>query len=105
MYNNEYKFRIVNLSKPFVIGATGKTKPFCYVEYAFDTHYATRLMDASQGGGGIFLERHPFKQIIIPKNSHSSGHMLFARRQSPTVFNVISVQIPFGYAIIVEPNA
>ncbi len=54
---------------------------------------------------GIFLETHNFTQIMSPMTPDSGGFITLGRWNNKGQLELIGVQVPFGYSIIVEKGA
>jgi hypothetical protein len=66
--------------------------------------------DTDPGGSGLFIERHEFIQAITPINRDCGGFVILGRElktwQGRKVgLELISVQVPFGFTLLVEPWA
>jgi len=63
-----------------------------------------------QGGSGLFIERHEFIQAITPINPDCGGFVILGQELKTWTgrkvgLELIGVQIPFGYTLLVEPWA
>lgn len=75
---------------------------FRLVKYKYEPGYAE--FQTGEHGGGCFLERHSFAQIITPLSPHCSGFVMLAQQHPrlPNKFVLIAVEIPFGSTLIVR---
>lgn len=55
-------------------------------------------------GSGIFIEKHEFIQAITPLNSSCGGYIILGSENGDSL-ELIALQIPFGYTLLVEPWA
>ena len=92
--------RLVKNDKPFKI-THAKEDPMDVVTYHFGSNYATTIV---QKGVGLFLETHDFTQIMSPITKDSGGFISLARWQGETL-QLIGVEVPYGYSIIVDRGA
>lgn len=53
----------------------------------------------------MFIERHEFIQAITPMNTNCSGFVILGRINESNVLELITIIIPFGYTLLVEPWA
>lgn len=99
---SSFKARLVENQIPFQI--TGKRLPdkdhYRVVTYLYEPEYAAWQV---QHGSGLFLEKHRFSQMITPISTNSSGFVALAKTNGePNELELIGVQIPFGYTLIIE---
>lgn len=101
---SSFKARLVNNQIPFQI--TKKELPskddYRLVTYLYEPLYADWQI---QNGSGLFLERHRFSQTITPLTVDAKGYVVLARtNQSPDELELIGVQIPYGYTLVIEED-
>ncbi len=99
---SSFKARLVDNQTPFQI--TQKPLPskdeYRLVTYLYEPLYADWQ---TEKGSGHFLEKHQFSQIITPITSNSTGYVVLARRnEAPDEIELIGIQIPYGYTLIIE---
>lgn len=99
-----FKARLVANDVPFQI--TTERLPvddeYCAVSYHYDEGYADRQV---KQGGGLFLEFHQFAQTITPLRRESSGFVTLAKwDETHTHLELIAIQIPYGYTLIIEKD-
>lgn len=102
---SSFKVRLVNNQVPFRI--TTKELPskdeYRLVSYLYESHYADWQFEK---GSGHFLEQHKFSQTMTPITPDSAGFIVLARtNEIPDELELIGVQIPFGYTLVVEDGA
>lgn len=99
---SSFKARLVNHSLPFRITKT-KLPPkdeYRLITYLYESLYADWQV---KNGSGHFLEKHRFSQTITPLTPHSSGFVVLARiNENLDALELIGVQIPYGYTLIIE---
>jgi hypothetical protein len=94
--------RMVKNDQPFSI-VKEKEDPMEAVTYLFNEHYATAQVENQVG---LFLETHAFSQTMTPLTKDCGGYVMLARRQDDAeTYEVIAVQIPYGYTLIVSKGA
>lgn len=98
-----FKARLVKNDAPFQI-VTEKVSAkdeFRPVTYFFEDNYAREQVD---NGGGLFLETHDFTQTMTPIDEKAGGFITLGRwdKENKQVLELIGVQIPFGYTLIIE---
>jgi hypothetical protein len=89
--------RLVTNNQPFKI-THAEEDPMDVVTYHFGRNYAAT---AVQKGMGLFLETHNFTQIMSPMTKDSGGFICLARWQEKQL-QLIGVEVPYGYSIIVD---
>lgn len=97
-----FKARLVPNQTPFQI--TKKELPpkddYRLVTYLYEPLYADWQIEK---GSGLFLEQHRFSQTITPLTPDSRGYVTLARTtERPDELELIGVQIPYGYTLIIE---
>lgn len=101
---SKFKARLVPNNKPFQITShqLNIDDEYCAVSYEFAKDYAE---DQVKNGAGLFLETHQFAQTMTPLNEHSKGYVTLAKwNLQRTELELIAVQIPFGYTLIIEED-
>lgn len=99
-----FKARLVANDVPFQITSERLyvDDEYCAVSYHYDSRYAERQVTE---GGGLFLEFHQFAQTITPLHRDSNGFVTLAKwDETHTHLELIAVQIPYGYTLIIEKN-
>lgn len=72
--------------------------------FEFGEGYADRFAKHARGGGGLFVETHPFSHIFMPADKACDSKVMLGRivEDGDIVFS--SFHIPFGYAMVIRPN-
>ena len=99
---SSFKARLVDNQVPFRI--TMKELPskdeYRLVTYLYEPLYADWQFER---GSGHFLEQHKFSQTMTPLTPDSVGFVVLARtNEIPDELELIGIQIPFGYTLVVE---
>ncbi len=97
-----FKARVVSNHSPFQI--TKEPLPakddYRLVTYLYEPLYADWQVE---NGSGLFLEKHKFSQTITPLTPDSGGYVMLARtNEAPDELELIGIQIPYGYTLIIE---
>jgi hypothetical protein len=74
------------------------------ISYYYGSRYYSDYC-MKKGGTGAFLEHHPFIQFITPLECNASGFIIVGRYLKDKSLQLISLQIPFGFSLIVNPHA
>lgn len=86
------------------------------ITYYYGTRYVSdylmkpKLRQLDVGGSGLFIERHEFIQAITPINRDCGGFVILGRELKTWQgrkmgLELISVRVPFGFTLLVEPWA
>ena len=57
-----------------------------------------------EGGGGIFVETHPFPQIFAPKSKNCDGALLLGVDNKDKTFSFVAFRIPFGFSMKIQAD-
>src|SRR3990167_7509642 len=74
------------------------------VEYQFHKDYVEEYALKKAGGGGLFVERHPFPQLFTPLSAECSGALILGIDKGNGVYTFVAFEIPFGYTMKIDPN-
>lgn len=101
---SSFKARLVKNDQPFKL-VNSKLKPsdeFRVVSFMYEPGYASKQIN---DGVGLFLETHDFVQSLTPLNECCGGFVSLARAGAkPGTLDIIAVQVPFGWTIIIEKH-
>ncbi|MCP5506404.1 MAG: hypothetical protein H7A38_05930 [Chlamydiales bacterium] len=102
---SSFKVQLVNNQIPFRL--TTKELPskdeYRLVTYLYEPLYADWQVER---GSGHFIEQHKFSQTMTPLTPQSVGFVVLARtNEIPDELELIGVQIPYGYTLVVEEGA
>ncbi|MCY4045627.1 MAG: hypothetical protein OXE99_11165 [Cellvibrionales bacterium] len=93
---------LVQNDQPFIM-LNQKEDPLEAVTYLFGEKYAKAQIEKPVG---LFLETHGFSQTITPLLKGCAGYVVLARRHgNTTMYDLIAVQIPFGFTLVVFKGA
>jgi hypothetical protein len=99
---SSFKARLVPNHIPFQITTNRlhAIDEYRAITYHYEPGYAE---DQVANGGGVFLETHPFAQTLTPLSSNNSGFVTLGRwNENCGDLELVGVEIPFGYTLIVE---
>ncbi|CDZ77346.1 hypothetical protein BN59_01629 [Legionella massiliensis] len=74
------------------------------VEYQWDNDYIQDYVMNKKGGGGLFVETHPFPHIFTPLSPECSGALILGVDRGDGTFNFAAFEIPFGYTMKIDSN-
>ena len=57
-----------------------------------------------KGGGGLFVETHPFPHVFTPLAKECSGALILGINNKDGSFTFAAFQIPFGYTMKIAAN-
>lgn len=101
---HKYGAKLIPVDKPIQVeAATVQTLETLYfVSYHFESNYIDEYVLSSTGGGGVFVETHPFAHLFMPLSPMCSGALILGHKNSEGCFSFAAFQIPFGYAMHVD---
>lgn len=72
------------------------------ISYYYGPRYVSEYL---MKGNGIFVETHDFIQAITPLYTTCYGYVILGKKHSTTDAEFIAITIPYGYTLLVEPQA
>lgn len=102
---SSFRARLVPNHVPFVVTwrPLPKSDEYRAVTYFYEKGYG--VQQQAEGGGGLFLERHPFSQAITPLHPHCSGFVTLAREtKTANQLDLLAIAIPFGHTLLVDDD-
>ncbi len=75
------------------------------IEYNFNEQYVADYALKFNGGGGIFVETHPFPQIFTPLSPQCSGALILGIDLGQDRYSFSAFKIPFGYTMKIKSMA
>jgi len=103
----KYGVTLIPLSQTFILEQEldPSLKKLFLVQYNFSSDYINNYVMKLNGGGGLFVETHPFPQLFTPLSKDCSGALIVGTGdKSKGTFNFIALEIPFGYTLKIAPN-
>lgn len=92
--------KLVKNSQPFKITDSAED-PMDVVTYHFGSNYAKTMVQEREG---LFLETHNFTQIMSPVTKDSGGFITLGKWDKGRL-QLIGVEVPYGYSIIISKGA
>lgn len=74
------------------------------VEYQWDKDYIEKYVMKKTGGGGLFVETHPFPHVFAPLSPDCSGALILGVKKPDGSFDFAAFEIPFGFTMKVAAN-
>ncbi len=74
------------------------------VQYDWDENYIKQYVMHAMGGGGLFVETHPFPHVFTPLAPTCEGALILGVDRGKGQFDFASFQIPFGYTMKIASN-
>lgn len=102
---SDFKVRLLQNDIPFQLTheKLHSSDDYRPVSYDFCPNYAQACVEDGQG---LFLETHPFLQTMTPMDEAASGFITLGKwNEDKTRLDLIAVNIPFGYTLVVEKNS
>ncbi|WP_131751210.1 hypothetical protein [Legionella erythra] len=65
--------------------------------------YINNYVLQQQGGGGLFIETHPFPHIFTPLSPGCSGGVILGRKVDDH-YRFVAFQISYGYSLVIKSN-
>ena len=53
---------------------------------------------------GVFINTHPLRQFFTPLDRTNNGEIILGKKREDGDFEFITLEIPFGYSLVIEPN-
>ncbi|RUR11370.1 hypothetical protein [Legionella sp. km772] len=74
------------------------------VQYDFDPDYIEDYVMKTMGGGGLFVETHPFPHVFTPLSKDCAGALILGVDNHNGTISFAAFKIPFGYTMKVNSN-
>jgi len=74
------------------------------VQYDFDKDYIEQYVMKMAGGGGLFVETHPFPHVFTPLSEDCGGAIILGKDLGKGKFTFAAFQIPYGFTLKVDSN-
>lgn len=105
-----YGAQLVPVEQTFTLGPTGDTKhetlnTLYVTEYTWNQNYVPDYVMREDGGGGLFVETHPFPHIFTPLEPTCGGVLILGRPgENAGEINFAAFSIPYGYSMVVNSD-
>lgn len=102
----KYGAKLIRVDEPVTLEAVeDKSLEELYmVEYDFDPEYIQQYVMHKQGGGGLFVETHPFPHVFTPLSRKCGGAVILGIDNKDDTFNFAAFEIPFGFTLKINSN-
>ena len=106
LFLKTYGGELVSLEEPVQLDDVDdpSLKNLYLVQYDFDKDYIEQYVMKMTGGGGLFVEKHPFPHVFTPLASECSGAIILGQDLGRGQFKFAAFQIPFGYSLKLDSN-
>ncbi|AHE67141.1 hypothetical protein [Legionella oakridgensis] len=101
-----YGAELISLKEPVTIDpvAHKELEELYLVQYDFDKDYIEQYVMNIAGGGGLFVETHPFAHVFTPLSRDCSGALILGVNLGDGRFSFAAFQIPFGFTMKIGAN-
>lgn len=102
----KYGVELISLSQSFTLDDVEyeELKTLFLIEYIWDPAYIEEYIMNQFGGGGVFVETHPFPHVFTPLSPKCGGALTLGFDRADGYFDFASFEIPFGYTMKVGSN-
>ncbi|WP_454782606.1 hypothetical protein [Legionella sp. WA2022007384] len=102
----KYGAELIPLDTSFVLDAVDEPslENLYLVEYQWDADYIPDYVMKRKGGGGLFVETHPFPHVFTPLSPECSGALILGVERPDGAFDFAAFEIPFGYTMKIGSN-
>ncbi|QMT59110.1 hypothetical protein [Legionella sp. PC997] len=102
----KYGAELIPLDQSFILDSVNEPslENLYLVEYQWDPDYIQDYVMKRKGGGGLFVETHPFPHVFTPLSPKCSGALILGIEQTGGTFTFAAFEIPFGYTIKIGSN-
>lgn len=103
---DKYGAKLVSLDTPVELEDVEdpSLKALYLVQYDFDSSYIEEYVMKKMGGGGLFVETHPFPHVFTPLAEHCGGALILGTDNHDGTMSFAAFQIPFGYTMKINSD-
>ena len=103
---HKYGAELIPLAKPFLLDPVEhkELEELFLVQYNFDEEYVKQYALKEKGGGGLFVETHPFPHVFTPLAKECHGALILGVKRKDGQFDFAAFEIPFGFTLKVQKN-
>ena len=103
----KYGAELIPLEKSFTLDAVTdpSLEKLYLIEYQWDADYIQDYIMKKRGGGGLFVETHPFPHLFAPLSAECGGALILGVDRLDGSFDFAAFEIPFGYTMKIGGNA
>lgn len=73
-------------------------------EYTWQAGYIGEYVMRQEGGGGLFVETHPFPHAFTPLEPDCGGALILGRKGDDGTLLFSAFEIPYGYSMVIDSN-
>jgi hypothetical protein len=97
----KYGAELIPLEQSFTLDAVAEPslENLYLVEYQWDADYIQDYVMKQKGGGGLFVETHPFPHVFTPLSPECGGALILGVKCPDGAFDFAAFEIPFGYTM------
>ncbi len=102
----KYGAELIPLDQPFVLDAVDnkELETLYLVQYDFDPAYIEEYVMKMAGGGGLFVETHPFPHVFTPLSKTCGGALILGVNRGNGAFDFVAFSIPYGFTMKIASN-
>jgi len=93
----KYGAALIPLDEPFVFDTV--LHDLYLIHYDFDKDYIDQYVMHPNGGGGLFVETHPFPHLFIPLAQNCGGALILGVTCGDGQFAFAAFSIPYGFTL------
>ncbi len=97
-----YGLRLIGNGESFA--ATSPKSEIVMMRYDYGPAYKRDFLMQKHGGGGIFVETHPFPHIHIPVSESCGGYIVIGKAVGDGAYHFTAYRIPYGHALYTPSN-
>lgn len=103
---NKYGAELIPLEQSFILDAVSEPslENLYLIEYQWDSTYIEDYVMKKKGGGGLFVETHPFPHVFTPLSPICSGALILGVKRSEGLYDFAAFEIPFGFTMKIKSN-
>jgi hypothetical protein len=101
----KYGAKLIPLDRTFQLAPCKepKLKTLYMTEYTWTEGYIPEYVMHPEGGGGLFVETHPFEHVFTPLEPGCGGALILGVKQG-VGFRFCAFEIPYGYSMQIDAN-
>ncbi|MCW8407436.1 hypothetical protein OQJ13_00425 [Legionella sp. PATHC035] len=102
----KYGAELIPLEQSFILDAVDEPslQNLYLIEYQWNADYIQDYVMKIRGGGGLFVETHPFPHVFTPLSPECSGALILGVERDDGAFDFAAFEIPFGYTMKIASN-
>lgn len=103
---DKYGAELIPLEQSFILDAVSEPslEALYLIKYQWDSTYIEDYVMKKKGGGGLFVETHPFPHVFTPLSPVCSGALILGVKRSEGLYDFAAFEIPFGFTMKIKSN-